>query len=181
VTKTSLCACGCGKQTQIATRTRVERGQVAGQPLRYLLGHNSYQLPPLIERFEQRIKRRDDGCWEWTGTRTSDRVYPRFCVEKTRYVLAHRFAYEHYVGPIPKGLTIDHLCRFTLCVNPEHLEPVTNVENVMRGNGPCAMNARKTHCKRGHPLVSGQIYTSINRNGRLRRQCKACTSRRGSE
>jgi hypothetical protein len=170
-----ICQCGCGQPTAIATRTRVERGQVAGQPLKFLLGHNSHELPPLADRFESRFQVAANGCWEWTGSRTSDRVYPRFCVAKTRYVLAHRWSYEHYVGPIPDGLTIDHLCRNTLCVNPKHLEPVTAVENVMRGEGVCAQNARKTHCKRGHALTPENIYHKRSRKGQPGRQCKRCT------
>jgi hypothetical protein len=170
-----ICACGCGNATAVATRTRLQRGQIAGQPLKYLLGHNSRVLPPLSQRFEQRVDKASDGCWNWTGSRTSDRVYPRFCVAKTSYVLAHRWAYEQYVGPIPAGLTIDHLCRNTLCVNPDHLEPVSNVENIMRGDGPCAQNARKTHCKRGHRLTRDNVYRRTSPNGKAARQCKTCT------
>ena len=171
-----ICSCGCGQETPIATRTRRERGQVKGQPLRYLLGHNSHELPPLIDRFMERVRLRDDFCWEWTGGKTSGQFdYPRFCVGKADYVLAHRWSYEYHVGPIPEGLTIDHLCRNTLCVNPSHLEPVTNVENVMRGEGACAVNARKTHCKRGHEFTPENTYRKTNPNGRPARQCKRCT------
>lgn len=123
--KRGTCECGCGNPTPLATRTRRERGQVKGQPLRFLLGHNSHELPPLIDRLMERVSVRKDGCWEWTGGTTSDGDYPRFCVAKGQYVLAHRWSYEHHVGPIPEGLTLDHLCRFTLCVNPTHLESVT--------------------------------------------------------
>jgi len=170
-----ICQCGCGAPTPIATRTRLERDQFAGKPLKFLLGHNSHKLPPLVERFESRFEKQPDGCWVWTGGTTSDGVYPRFCVGKTKYVLAHRWSYEFYVAPIPTGLTIDHLCRNTLCVNPEHLEPVTNVENVMRGEGACAKNARKTHCKRGHELTSHNVYLKKSSNGNPARQCKRCT------
>lgn len=169
---TQFCECGCGKPTPIATKTRRERGQVKGEPVRFLLGHNSYQPPPLAPRFMERVELRDDGCWEWTGGKTSDGAYPRFCIAKAQYVLAHRWSYEHHVGPIPDGLTIDHLCRFTLCVNPAHLEPVTNVENVMRGEGAGARNARKTHCKRGHEFTPENTY--VGRGGR-KRQCRTCT------
>lgn len=170
-----LCECGCGQLTLIATRTRRERGQVRGQPLRYLLGHNSHEPPPLIERFMERVEVRDDGCWEWTGSKTSGEFdYPRFCVGKADYVLAHRWSYERHVGPIPDGLTIDHLCRFTLCVNPDHLEPVPNVVNVMRGDGACARNSRKTHCKRGHEFTPENTHVVFDKKGRRRRCCRAC-------
>lgn len=75
--------------------------------------------------------------------------------------LAHRLSYEVYVGPIPDGLQLDHLCRVTNCINPTHLEPVTSTENMLR--------ARKTICKRGHPLEGSNISTS---NGT--RQCLKC-------
>ncbi len=85
-------------------------------------------------------------------------------------VYAHRAAYELYVGPIPEGLTIDHLCRNTLCVNPAHLEAVTMRENILRGTGPSAQAARKTHCLRGHPFDDGN--TLFRATGK--RVCRAC-------
>lgn len=66
-------------------------------------------------------------------------------------MVAHRFAYERFVGTIPAGLQIDHLCRTRLCVNPAHLEPVTNRENVLRG-----LAATRTHCAKGHPVIDGR-------------------------
>lgn len=83
---------------------------------------------------------------------------------------AHRVSYETFVGPIPAGLTLDHLCRNTLCINPAHLEPVTIKENVLRGDGPTARNARKTHCDRGHAF--DETNTGPNANGG--RSCRAC-------
>ena len=82
------------------------------------------------ERFWAKVKK-TDGCWLWTGWK-NDRGYGNFEVDSTRTVKAHRFAYEVLVGPIPDGLTLDHLCRNPSCVNPEHLEPVTLRENIMR-------------------------------------------------
>lgn len=170
-----LCACGCGQQTPLAKQTRTRLGHVKGEPTQCLLGHSTRRAIPLIDRFWGRVQhKREDGCWEWTGTRSTYWNYPKFYVGGRKYVLAHRWSYEHFVGPIPDGLTIDHLCRFTLCVNPEHLEPVDAVENVMRGEGACAQHARKTHCKRGHPFTEDNIYWGTSPNGGAKRQCKTC-------
>lgn len=92
------------------------------------------------------------GCWLWT--RAKDREgYP--LKRDGRSNKAHRMVYETFNGPIADGLTIDHLCRFTSCVNPAHLEAVTNKENILRGNGWGAKNARKTSCPLGHPYKLG--------------------------
>jgi len=90
-----------------------------------------------------------DECWNWTAYR-DENGYGRFSVNG-RYVLAHRFAYEALVGPIPEGLELDHLCRNRACENPWHMEPVTCQVNVLRGIGLAALNAAKTHCPQGHP------------------------------
>lgn len=99
-------------------------------------------------------------CWNWTA-RTMPTGHGQFRGDGGS-VLAHRWAYEYLVGPIPGGLVLDHLCRNTRCVNPDHLDPVTNAENVLRGFGPTASHARKTHCPRGHelpPKVAGRKRT----------------------
>lgn len=83
---------------------------------------------------------------------------------------SHRLSYTLLVGPIPPGLEIDHLCRNRMCINPDHLEPTTTRENVLRGNGHTARNHRKTHCVRGHELANANLY--IDRRGR--RKCRAC-------
>jgi HNH endonuclease len=106
-------------------------------------------------------------CWAWTGSRLPE-GYGTFRVG-TIVARAHRFAYEQFVGPIPEGLTIDHLCINPPCVNPAHLEPVTNAVNVLRGGNPAAENARKTHCARGHEFTAENTY--IWKGGRY---CKAC-------
>jgi hypothetical protein len=73
-------------------------------------------------------------CWIWTGVKHKRHGYGRFYVggRGGRYIQAHRWSYEASVAPIPAGLTIDHLCRVTRCVNPTHLEPVTGAENNRR-------------------------------------------------
>lgn len=80
-----------------------------------------------------------ESCWEWSGTTT--RGYGRFWVGG-KMVRAHRASYEMFRGPIPSGLELDHLCRNTRCVNPDHLEAVSHRENTMRGFGACANRAR---------------------------------------
>jgi hypothetical protein len=99
------------------------------------------------------------GCWIWKGSLNPD-GYPFFSQKSV-----HRLSYQILVGPIPDGMEIDHLCRQRACVNPHHLEAVTHKVNVLRGNGPTAKNAQKTHCPRGHPydirLKSGGRWCSI--------------------
>lgn len=112
-----------------------------------------------------------DGCWQWAGP-TMRQGYG-YISRNGRIVYAHRHAYELLVGPIPDGLVIDHLCRNTSCVNPAHLEPVTQRENVLRGNAPAAKNAVKTHCPRGHEYTPENTITR-DRDGRISRQCREC-------
>ena len=117
-------------------------------------------------------------CWIFTGART-DRGYGVIPVARTS-VRAHRVTYEHFVGPIPAGLVLDHLCRNTSCVNPDHLEAVTQRENVLRGNAPTAANARKTHCIRGHEFTPENTYAKKG-GGRACRRCvidAACARQR---
>lgn len=114
-------------------------------------------------------------CWLWTG-KSRDSYghgilwFYLLGARTGRYV--HRLVWEHLVGPIPDGMTLDHLCRITNCVNPDHLEVTTMGENVLRGFGPSAQNARKTHCKRGHALTGENVYYRKDRPGH--RHCKTC-------
>ena len=86
----------------------------------------------------------------------------------------HREAYILEFGPIPDDLVIDHKCRFTLCVNPYHLEPVTQAENVLRGESIMANNARKTHCSKGHALTDDNVRLVQQKSGNFARQCILC-------
>ncbi|MBW8704412.1 hypothetical protein MBT84_32915 [Streptomyces sp. MBT84] len=105
-------------------------------------------------------------CWIWTGG-GDGRGYGRFW-NGTKQVIAHRWSYQHQYGAIPAGLVLDHLCRRTRCVRPDHLEAVTQAENVRRGLSGL-YNAQKTHCRAGHP------YDEVNTRHRLgRRECRTC-------
>lgn len=127
----------------------------------------------VAERFWAKVVGRGlGGCWLWTGALNSS-GYGHFKVGG-RTVVAHRWAYEQEVGPIPDGLTIDHLCRVRACVKVEHLEVVTNQLNTLRGIGLAARNARKTHCLRGHEFTAKNTY--IRPVGK--RVCRACDRQR---
>lgn len=109
----------------------------------------------------------DGGCIRWTGS-VMKTGYGRVSVNGIN-MLAHRVAYEHEIGPIPSGLVLDHLCRNRWCINPQHLEPVTITENILRGVGTGAKNKRKTHCIYGHDLSDAYRYP----HGRVCRKCRA--------
>jgi len=124
------------------------------------------------QRFFSKIKINEKtGCWMWQGG-TSDGGYGRFWLNG-RYELPHRFIYELFIDNIPDGLNIDHLCGNPGCVNPHHLEPVTQKENINRGRtGEVARQTQlsKTHCPQGHPYNGDNLWIS-KRGGR---QCNIC-------
>jgi len=100
------------------------------------------------------------GCWLYVGT-LNRKGYGKFSVNHIiKGLLAHRFVYTELKGPIPAGMCLDHLCRHRNCVNPDHLEPVTQAENIRRGLGNKRDNgnSKKTTCKHGHPLTEDNIY-----------------------
>lgn len=109
----------------------------------------------------------NSGCWLWTGV-TVRHGYG-IIQRDGKYHCAHRYVYEYERGPIPEGLTLDHLCRVRSCVNPAHLEPVDLRTNTLRGEGITAQNARKTECPRGHSYS----WTTDGKGGR-RRYCYPC-------
>jgi hypothetical protein len=132
--------------------------------------------PRLPERFWKKCAPEpNSGCWLWFGStmrngygqiRVSDRIRP-----------AHRFAYESLLEPVDARLSMDHLCRVRCCVNPRHLEPVPQRENILRGEGPDQAGARmrsKTHCPRGHTYAGDNLYTRPDG----RRECRTCWKER---
>ena len=132
-------------------------------------------LPPEV-RFARHIANLESGCIEWVGGKFSN-GYGAFHPGPSalipgaqKKILAHRWAYEHAVGPVPDGMQLDHLCRNRSCVNPDHLEPVTPAENQAR-----AAKARITECPQGHPYTEENTLLS---NGGRHRRCRACTTER---
>lgn len=123
-----------------------------------------------------------DECWLWTG-----QIMPKVGYGRLKrpggYIPAHRLVYEMFVGPIPAGLVIDHTCHnadltcpgggdcaHRRCVNPAHLEAVTNRENILRGKAWSAVNARKMECPSGHPYDDENARYKAN-GWRICREC----------
>ena len=133
----------------------------------------------VIGTLEERLwakTEKTDYCWEWLGSK-NDKGYGFIGLRSGVSAPAHRVAYELHYGPVPDGLEIDHLCRNRGCVNPDHLEAVSHRVNVLRGVSPHARNARKTHCKFGHPF--DEANTGIDVRGD--RYCRICKLRIGRE
>lgn len=115
-----------------------------------------------------------DGCWYWIGAHDGRR-YGQIQVKGTRRVIrAYRFGYERFVGPIPEGMNLDHLCRNHACVNPAHLEPVTHRENMRRG----VKGILTTHCPHGHEYTPENTYREARRGKRYCLTCKKSGHRR---
>lgn len=163
------CHCGCGERAPLAHQTDTKRGYVRGEPRRFVCGHGLRRDP--VARFWAQIVENDaTGCWEWQGSLCSNgygRLSVGWGVEK-RDELAHRFAHDLLIGPIPDGLEIDHLCRNRRCVNPGHLEAVTHEENVAR------YVATITRCPRGHAYTEANTYIHPKTGGR---DCRLCRNR----
>lgn len=123
----------------------------------------------VIDRFWSKVEKTDT-CWLWLGSKHPSGYAAMSVENRSRYV--HRLSYELFVGPIPEGLTIDHLCRVRNCVNPNHLEPVTAAENTRRAR---AYDVKPTHCPQGHEYTPDNIVPS-QRSLRCR-ECQNASNR----
>lgn len=141
-----------------------------------VVAHGDDRLPV---RFWEKTQLSESGCWEWTA-QVGHHGYARYS-QDSKSRKAHRVSYEALVAPIPDGLVIDHLCRVRHCVNPAHLEAVTNAENIRRGESkpPASQNNRsalKSHCTNGHAF-SGDNLRISPRGTRVCRTCQRTYSR----
>lgn len=130
--------------------------------------------PDRLTLFFRHVDVDPDGCWLWRGYRNRDgNGYGLFWFDG-RLQPAIRFACKMVWG-LRDDEEPDHLCRVMACVNPWHLEPVTRRENLRRANSPAGLNARKTHCVRGH-LLDGDNLLPAQRRGYPIRVCRACVA-----
>lgn len=127
--------------------------------------HGQFETIPLIDRFVEKISEPDDAhndCWIWKGSRTGS-GYGQIWVNR-RMRTAHRVSHELFIGPIPDGCAVDHLCRNRLCVRPDHLQALDHYTNWSQ------WNLSKTHCRNGH-LYSGD---NLRFKPSGERRCRIC-------
>lgn len=124
---TGLCQCGCGEPTKIARQDNATYGYKKGEPLPYLLNHRKrkFSVDYVVDE--------ETGCWNWQRTKNGRGYGLRWNMDAKRNELAHRVCYQRERGEIPEEWDIDHTCRNTSCVNPDHLEAVPHSVNVQRG------------------------------------------------
>lgn len=132
----------------------------------------------LRDRIVSSVREQETGCWIWQKSKQPTGYGQLRVGKKTLY--AHRVAYEVFKGPIPEGLQIDHLCRNRECVNPEHLDAVSQRTNILRGVGSAALNSRKTECAQKHPYDGENLLLEKRKNGRNGRRCRVCVQRNRS-
>lgn len=145
-----VCDCGCGQPTMIRNHNAPSAGRVKGQPARYAHGGGRVRFAPDPSMWTEA----ENGCW-LPDVKPNSYGYSEFRIAG-RMVKAHRAVFELYRGPIPADLQLDHLCRNRACVNPDHLEPVTQTTNVRRG-----LRAKLTIQDARAIRASGEHYTVL--------------------
>lgn len=142
------------------------------KPVRLRNANGTYVRTDPKIRFMKFVSVAKNGCWNWTGCKLliKKAFYCQFYDGKRRE-WSHRVSYRMFNGEIPNNLTVDHQCNNTICVNPDHLKLMTLKENILRGNSVAAVNARKTHCIRGHELSGKNLVSHKSVRGRT---CKIC-------
>lgn len=136
-------------------------------------------LSDIFDSFDAKyIPEPNSGCWIWCAANggRDNRKYGYIRVSKERMIHAHIFSYFTYKGDVPKGLVLDHICKNSECVNPDHLEPVTHRVNILRGDGLGAKHARRTHCNKGHPFTEDNV---VHFSSEIRRRCLICQRETG--
>lgn len=141
---------------------------------------------PVVDRMMARKIVDGDGCWVWPGAKNGVGYgqVTGWRGDTKRTLMVHIESYRHFVGPIPEGLVLDHIChgdacpggvcKHRACWNPDHLQAVTEAVNIRRGLAPNLVNARNRVCKRGHDMTVEDAYYRVVVDGRLRRQCRRC-------
>jgi hypothetical protein len=122
-----------------------------------------------LARLWSKVAKQSSPCWTWIGGRTAT-GYGKFAVEY-HSVVAHRVVYEVVRGPIPENMTLDHLCKNILCVNPDHMEVVTLSVNCSR---IVSSNREKTHCPAGHEYNAENTVYTRQRKDAKHRTCRIC-------
>jgi len=130
---------------------------------------------PVFDRLMEKVDMTRGGCWNFTGAHSA--TYGQLWWNRSQW-LAHRVSYVLFVGPIPDGMQLDHICRNRSCVNPFHLDPVTAHENADRAGMPAGTRqGSKTHCKRGHAYSLANTYIWPARGHRQCRECNRISRR----
>lgn len=143
------------------------------------MGKRGPKPKPPEDRFWRRVTP-TGFCWLWDGF-IMPNGYGQFpLVTPKRHVYAHRWAYEALVAPIPEGMVIDHLCRVRACVNPDHLVPCTQAENIARSFHPSHRCAWTGMCQSGkHEMRPENTYEwTSKKTGHGMRRCRACRRER---